>query len=62
MAYLRRKRRSSPHRGYRQLREHKKVTVINANNSGTNLLQSLPILVSEWYAIVLERPLVDLCE
>ena len=62
MTYLRQKRRSSPHQDYPQLREHKKVTMINVNISGTNLLQSIPILVSEWYAIVLERPLVDLCE
>ena len=62
MTYLRQKRRSYPHRGYPQLREHKKVTMINVNISGTNLLQSIPILVSEWYAIVLKRPLVDLCE
>ena len=62
MTCLRQRRRSSPHRDYPQLRKHKKVTAMNANNLGTNLLQSIPILVSEVYAIVLERPLVDLSE
>ena len=61
MTYLRRRRRSSPRRGYHQLRKHK-VTSINVNNLGTNLLQSIPILVSEQNSIILERPLVDLRE
>ncbi len=55
-------RRFSPHRDYPQLRKHEKATAVNANNFGTNLLQPIPILVSEWYAIILERPSVNLCE